>query len=159
MDEAGKINKIMEIIILVTASILTITAAVWLVNKILPRHICPICVGVSGTWILMLAGVLTGFLPLESFRLPIGVLMGGSVVGIAYQIDKLLPANRSLLWKTLFIPLGFALAQSVILGLWIWAGILLAVEVILPIFFVFWKNHRTESGKVKFLEEQMKKCC
>lgn len=149
----------MEIIILATISIWTITFIVWLVNKILPWHVCPICAGVSGTWILMLAGILSGFLPLEDFQLPIGVLMGGSVVGIAYQIDKRLPAKRSLLWKTLFIPLGFALAQSILLGLWILAGILLVVEVLLLLMFVFWKTHQTESEKVKFLEEQMKKCC
>lgn len=154
----------MEIIILTAASILAITAIIRLTNKILLRfsrrgHICSVCVGVSGTWFWMLVGVLSGFLPEKSFELPIGTLMGGSVVGIAYQIDKHLPASRSLLWKILFIPAGFALTQSVISGLWTLAGVLLFFEILLLLVFVFWKNHRQENKTVKFLEEQMKKCC
>lgn len=41
------------------------------------------------------------------------MLLGGSVAGIAYQVEQRLPLERSpLLWKILFIPAGFVAAYA-----------------------------------------------
>ena len=41
------------------------------------------------------------------------MLMGGSVVGLAFQLGEKLDHGKSLiLWKTLFIPTGFVLAYA-----------------------------------------------
>ena len=42
----------MEVIIVV-ASMLIIAAIVWLLNRILPFTLCPVCAAVSGTWLLI----------------------------------------------------------------------------------------------------------
>jgi len=58
----------MEILIFIL-SVLAITVLVWLANKILPFKICPICVGVSGTWVWILAGISSGLLNVENWRM------------------------------------------------------------------------------------------
>ena len=119
----------MEIVIAIT-SIFVITAVIWLLNKLLPYQLCPICAGVSGTWLWMLTARLLGYE--IDMRIP-AMLMGGSVVGIAYQIEKRLPINHSpLLWKTLFIPVGFVATYG-ILSAWWSVSILLATFLIVLI--------------------------
>ena len=74
-------------------SILTIALAVFGANRFLPFKICSVCAGVAGTWMWLLAGIFLGH---EIDPLIPAVLMGGSVVGIYYQIkDKLLPRLRN----------------------------------------------------------------
>ncbi len=123
------------------ASILVIAAMAWLIRRFLSFgegsafggkvNICPICAGVAGTWLWMFAGILTDQLPIASYQLPIAILMGGSVVGIAYQIEKKLPAERSpFLWKLIFIPAGFFAVYSALAIYWPLAagiGITLAI--------------------------------
>src|SRR3989338_9235117 len=112
-------------LIAITAiSILAITGFIWLLNRILSARlrsrwvfkVCSICVGVSGTWLWMLAAKLLGY---EIDLIVPAVLMGGSVVGITNQIEKRFSlatasAGTLLLWKTLFIPAGFIAAYSII---------------------------------------------
>ena len=87
--------------------------------------------------------------------------MGGSVVGIAYQVEKRLPPNRSpLLWKVLFIPAGFTAVYGLLNFWWLFFSVIAAYLLI--IVFVFWKRPpKTDaiSNDVKELEEKMKKCC
>jgi len=113
------------VIVTATISILVITTLVWFLNKVLSRKVCPICAGVAGTWIWMLIGILTNQLSVISYQLLVGILMGGSVVGIAYQLEKRLSAGSAgwrtpLLWKILFIPIGFAAVYSLLFvaGFW-----------------------------------------
>lgn len=141
------------------ASILLITLAVWLANRILPFQVCPICAGVAGTWVWMLIANLLGF----SIDLLIpAILMGGSVVGIAYQVEKLLAeGGPQLLWKSLFIPAGFFAVWS-LLSLW-WLGFwgALALSLLIAALFLLPSKKLSfkENEKVKELKEKMKDCC
>ena len=151
----------MEIIIAVI-SIFTITGAVWLLNKALPFYICPICAGVSGTWLWMLGGVLTNNLQPTTYNLVIAILMGGSVVGIAYQVEKLLPPNRSaLIWKILFIPIGFFAVDSLVSFQWITFAAAAGYLLIVTLAFLYFPKSHSENGKkaVGELEKKMKNCC
>lgn len=144
-----------------TISILAIAGVVWIANKILPLRICPICAGVSGTWLWMLAGMFSGLLPTSDFQLPTAILMGGTVVGIAYQLEKYLPQNQSpLLWKILFVPAGFAAVYAVLTQ---WQSIFLASFIfILLITFVFLYprgKSATRKKTIEELEKKMKDCC
>ena len=73
-----------------------IAGIAWFLNRILLLRfnsgrafkICPVCAGFAGTWLWMLIGMLLGLIPTSDFQLPTAFLMGGSVVGIAYQIGK-----------------------------------------------------------------------
>lgn len=142
-------------------SILGISGLVLLANRILSMRICPICAGVAGTWIWILAGMYLDALDAGNWQLVAAILMGGSVVGIAYRIEKQLPSHRSpFLWKTLFIPAGFILAYGV-LTQW-WNVALVSFVFLLLLSFVFFSplQKNKESGKtVKELKEKMKDCC
>ena|SRR3989338_3890342 len=70
------------------ASILLFTLLAFLVRKYSPVKICPICAGVSLTWIWMLLGMGYGFLPVEQYELITAILMGGSVIGITKAIQE-----------------------------------------------------------------------
>ncbi len=145
-----------------TISILAITGLLWLFNRILPFKICPICAGVSGTWLWMLAANFLGYQ--IDLAIP-AMLMGGSVVGIAYQLEKKLRASGAgwqtpLLWKTLFIPAGFIAAYGILAQQWI--AFLAALVFLLPASFLFLfsgKKPGSHKEAVKELEKKMKDCC
>ena len=69
-------------------SIFVLTLFAWLLNKVLPIKICPICAGVSLTWLWMLLGMGYGFLSVEKYQIVIAILMGGSVVGITNKLEE-----------------------------------------------------------------------
>lgn len=150
----------MELIIAIV-SILTITGLIWLANRVLPFQICPICAGVSGTWLWMYAGMIINPSLISNFQLPISILMGGTVVGIAYQIEKRLPTGRSpLLWKTLFIPVGFAAAYSLV-NFW-WMPFSAAAVVAAGLAWIFLKPNRRaakDSSIIEKLKSKLKDCC
>ena len=149
-------------IAVVTISIFAITGFIWPLNRILLFKICPICAGVSGTWLWMLAAKFLGY---EIDMLILAMLMGGSVVGIAYQIEKHLPSNHSpLLWKTLFIPFGFVAVYSVILSWWLVFIVLATILATLALIFTEQKKSdkatfAKKSSRVEELENKMKNCC
>lgn len=144
------------LIVIATTSILGIAALVQLVNRILlPRlrsgqafRICPICAGVSGTWLWILAGIYFGFLDAGSWSLVAAIAMGGSVVGIAYQLEKKLPVERSpLLWKTFFIPAGFIAAYGILAE---WRGIFFAALIFLLLLsFLFLSPRKQQESQKK----------
>ena len=95
----------MNVTLVSTMSILGIAALVWTVNRLSKTLWCPICVGVAGTWLWMIVARYAG-VSIDPTML--AILLGGSVAGTAYLLEKHLPQDRSkLLWKTLFIPIGF----------------------------------------------------
>ena len=67
-------------------SILLIVSVIWFVNKKLSIKICPICAGVSLTWLWMLLGMGYGLLSVEKYQLVTAVLIGGSVVAISNKL-------------------------------------------------------------------------
>lgn len=140
-------------------SILAITGLVWLLNRILPFKICPTCAGVSGTWLWMLAARFLGF---GIDPLVLAILMAGSVVGIAYQIEKRLTPNQStLLWKTLFITVGFVAVYTLILSWWAMSVVIVFLLVILTLKFTrrFYLQKPENKKVVEELENKMENCC
>lgn len=103
------------LITITVISILVISALVWLANKILPFAVCPVCAGTFLTWVWLVGAHFLGY----EINLTIpALLMGGTVVGIAYQLEKKF-AKPLLLWKALFIPAGFVSAYSILEQMWI----------------------------------------
>lgn len=140
------------LIVITVISILTITTLVWLVNRILPFAVCPICAGVFFTWVGLVGAHFLGY------RIDLivpALLMGGSVVGIAYQLEKKLD-KPSLLGKALFISSGFVVAYSVLEQLWtvffLAIGFLLLISITL-----LSASPRGES--TRGLEKKMEDCC
>lgn len=159
-------------ITIVLVSIFAITALVAILNRISPLRLgsqkkfelCPICAGVSVTWIWILIGLYLLILDPETWTAIVTMLMGGSVVGISYQLEKKISAERStLLFKTLFIPAGFAAVYYFVTATrpWYAAGAL-ATSLIVALSFLFPRNNerpKTENGTVGALEKEMEKCC
>lgn len=139
-------------------SILAIAALAWTAKRMLRAPVCPICMGVGGTWLWMVVARYLG-LAFDTSMLP--VLLGGSAVGVAYQLEKRLPEGRSaLLWKSLFIPFGLAAAYGVALPNWtVLATALVALLIVAGIFFAPLQEEPRDSAAVEKLQEQMKKCC
>jgi hypothetical protein len=143
-------------------SIFAITGVILLINRIMPYRICPICAGVFGTWLWILAGMYFGVLQDESWRIVAAIAMGGSVVGVAYKMEKYLSLRCSpLLWKMLFIPTGFVAVYSVLL--WWWLGFAISASLL-----AIWllscrrgsrRNAVQDSAQIEMLKKKMKNCC
>lgn len=142
-------------------SILAIAGAVWMIGRVSSVKICPVCAGVSGTWIWMLVVMSAGLFPTSDFRLLTSILMGGSVVGVAYQLEKSVRGDMPiLLWKILFIPAGFVGVYGFITGdfkLFLFAAVFLVLLFV--IFIKSFARHAKGNQTVEELKDKMSKCC
>ena len=134
--------------------------------------ICPICLIVSATWLILSAGVAWGYLVIGTYLIPIALLMGGTIVGIAYMGEKKChwATQHELLWKTLVIAGGMPLAYVLITNL---NKFIVIVELLILIkiayfFFIKQSRHGGTSGSknlptgqagISKTEEQMEQCC
>src|SRR3989344_2880435 len=149
-DYYWSINSIYLIMLTIAiVSILVISFFAWITNQSLSFRICPICAGVSGTWIWLLASRFLGY---EIDLIILALLMGGSVVGLSSKLDK----N----WKIPFIPLGFIATYNLLLENW---TILLISLVILSLlsfaFLLLHKKSNLNKETNQELEQKMKNCC
>lgn len=156
--------------LLILILIIIITAMVWALNRALPFKICPVCAGVSGTWIIFTALVLGGIIPNSSFIIPISILMGGTVVGIAYQGEKSLPWVRHypVAWKLAVIVTGFPLVYGAVQYMsWTTFGVELVVLAGLVYLFFVKRGipgaphvpHGTDAQDVQKIEKWLEQCC
>ena len=148
----------MNVILATLFSILAISGMGWAAKKLLRIPLCPICLGVGATWLWMVIARALGH-AVDTAML--SILLGGSVAGIAYQLEKRLPPGRSpLLWKTLFIPAGFAAAYSLAQLQWILFAVTGAALVLLTAFFLLPPGvSGEESETVEELKKKMQNCC
>lgn len=148
--------------IIAIISILIITFAAWFLPVAFLAE-CPLCIGVSVTWLWLLAARFLGYsvLGYAVNDMVLAMLMGGSVVGLAFKIEKsFTPEKSRLLWKILFVPMGFTAVYSVLQSQWI--GFALSVAALLAFSLVFMSKpstHHADSKTVKTLEDKMKDCC
>ena len=148
----------MNAILTTTGSILAIAAVIWAAKRLLRAPLCPICLGVGGTWLWMVVAREIGY-AVDATML--AILLGGSVAGLAYLVEKRLPQGRSaLLWKTLFIPPGFVAAYALVAPHWVLLGAVSVALVLLTAFFLVAPSaSRDESGNVEELTRKMRDCC
>lgn len=78
------------------------------------KKICPICVLVGGTWIVLLALRFQGYNVSESF---VAMLMGGSTVGISYVLANKINGSTTV-WKLISVPIGFAAMYALLNFSW-----------------------------------------
>lgn len=112
---------------------------------------------VSASWMGLLVARSLGY-PVETSL--IAMLMGGSVVGIAYTLGKRLTEGMNKAWKLTAIPLGFLLVYAGLSGWWLVAGIA-AVAAAGAVAYFFRVARRALAGAAQGaeLEEKMKDCC
>ena len=92
------------------------------------KKMCPICVLVSGTWIVLLALRFADYDISESFT---ALLMGGSVVGFSYTLAKRAQTGQVMFWKLLAIPIGFAAAWALLHFAWVFFALAALAYVLL----------------------------
>ncbi|OGG71248.1 hypothetical protein A3F27_00075 [Candidatus Kaiserbacteria bacterium RIFCSPHIGHO2_12_FULL_53_13] len=147
------------LITITVISVLIVSGAAWLASRILPFKVCPICAGVFLTWTGLVAAHLLGY----QINLVVpALLMGGSVVGIAYQLEKKFrgSAGTLLLWKTFFIPAGFAAAYSLLAQLW--TALILTTFFLFLITLLFLSSGGRPGAReetVGNIEKNMEDCC
>lgn len=117
-------------------------------------RICPICVTVSGVWLILTALVLAGYLRSETFLPLIALLMGGTVVGVAYQFESQRP---------LIIAAGMLLAFLAVRSL-SFETLLLEFAVLAALAYFLFRKRGAADGAEKSetresLEEKLKQCC
>lgn len=127
-------------------------------------NICPICVVVSSLWLGLSAGMAWGYLAPVTYLIPVALLMGGTVVGIAYLGEKRCRwADRHpLLWKSLIIAGGMPVAYLLVMNL---SKFMVVVEllILLNIAYFFFikrpKGAQTTSAAGRQIEKEMERCC
>lgn len=139
-------------------SMLVLGLLAWLAGKVSRLPVCPVCVGVAGTWLWMVAARLAGYAVDTTL---LGILMGASVVGFAQAIETRLPPGRSpLVWKALALPVGIVGAAGLAGEHWSLAGAAGVALALLAALFLRKQNAGTAgSATVAELEARMKKCC
>ena len=129
----------------------------------MPSKICPICAAVSGAWLLLTALVLSGRLDAEIFLPVIALLMGGAVVGIAYQGEKsfIFARTHPMLWKSIFIGLGMLMAFLALRNLSFPVFILeiIFMAALGYLFFIGPTNKNIADKRTSELEKKLKDCC
>ena len=155
------------VIFISTILFIAITVIIWLLNKVLPFEVCPICAGISGSWLLLSAGIVFGLLEAGSWQLAVALAMGGSVVGIAYKSEHIFSWGREnpLLWKLIVIGTGTPLAYLTVsfLSFRVFIAEVIFLSVLTYIFFVRKQEHKltivASNNKIKELEDKLKNCC
>lgn len=143
-------------ITIATVSIIAIAGFVWFANRVLPFTVCPICAGVFLTWVWLVGAHIAGYQ--INLAVP-ALLMGGTVVGVAYQLEKRfrnISAGRLLLWKILFIPSGFIAAYGILEQA---ATMFLIAAAFLLLASLLLSDNANKRGEAAGLEKKMEDCC
>jgi len=114
--------------------------------------ICWICVTVSGVWFVMSVLAAWQIVPLATLELPIALLMGGSVVGIALK-------RPSLRWKIVVVVIGMPVAFFLLTNLSKTVVIIELIALLILGYVLFSNKEKDSSERVKNLEEKLKQCC
>ena len=138
-----------------------VTFAVWLIKKKLKFEVCPICAGVTLTWFWMLVGMFFGKLLVVDYQLPATLLMGGTVVGLMSKLEQFVKLKFVLIWKTIFVVLGFVAAYNLIFTNWVIFAVSVALVVVTTFVFKIrlTLEENQKSKQTRKLEEEMEKCC
>lgn len=113
--------------------------------------ICPICTLTAGTWITLLIYRELGH---AVDPVILAILMGGSVVGIAYTL------NRSSAWfKLAFVPVGFVAVYAIVSQYWLMSLVATVAAAAVACAFLWRPGRMVDSAVVRQAEEQLKQCC
>jgi hypothetical protein len=145
-------------LLIAIGSVLVLTLVASLAGRTLRFALCPVCVGVAGTWLWMLVARMGGYAIDVAL---LAVLLGASVVGFAQAVEaRLAPERSALLWKTLAITTGSAAAYGLATESWILAVLSAAALALLAALFALPRRAAAgDAAVVAQLEERMKRCC
>ena len=152
-------------IIIALILVAVITAGVKSVSRFLPFSVCALCAGVSGAWVLLSLAILTGAAPADLYLPVITLLMGGTVVGIAYQAEKKFGwrGEKAFWFRFAIIFVGFYAAHIAVGGFG-WSVFTIELFVLATLAYLFFirqdgANLKSHSAKVEKLEKELENCC
>lgn len=134
------------------------------VKRMVLPSLCPICLGVSLTWLTLTALMLSGLLLTTFYLLPTAVLIGGTVVGVVYQGEKKFKAMKGFTPKLVVLLGGFILAYLFLENL-SWSTLAAATTILIPLAYLFFLRPPrigttgASSKAVEELEDKMEDCC
>jgi hypothetical protein len=148
----------MTTLIVAIASMLVLTALAWLTSKAVRAALCPVCIGVSGTWVGLLVARLAGA---AVDPVVLGILLGSTVLGLTqWQAERLPPGRGALLWKTTALAAGFGAAYGIVAERWLFASAAaLALALAAALFRTSPEVRGPASEAASRLEERLKRCC
>lgn len=134
------------------ASIIGIFIFLLFIKKWLPFTICVICLSVSGAWLVLL-----GLYYLARFNDPVilSLLMGGSVVGFYYMIEKRVSKSLTVFRLPFLLTLFFAAYSAVTLTFAVLPFLLITLTWIVLFSIYFYRNKPAVRQTVKNITE----CC
>lgn len=148
----------MTTLIVAIASMLVLTALAWLASRATRAAVCPICIGVSSTWLGLVAARFAGA---QVDPAVLGLLLGTTVLGVTqWQAQRLPPGRSALLWKAIALAAGFGAAYGVIAERWLLGAAAAAGFALAAVLLRRPPNGRQRaSDAVTRLEEGLKRCC
>ena len=88
-----------------------------------------------------------------------GMLMGGSVVGISYQLGKMVKKTEWILrWKVASMTIGFLVAHSLLMFKWFDLVIYSAIALCIG-FMAIGSRYQKDTKAIENIEKSMKSCC
>src|SRR3989344_1296003 len=151
-------------IIIALVLVAGITLGVKAANKFLPFSVCAICAGVSGAWVLLSFAILTDLAQAAVYLSVITLLMGGTVVGIAYQAEKKFgwQGEKSFWLRFAIIAVGFY-AAHVAVGSLSWPVFVFELAVLSALAYLFFVRRDASAGphspEAEKLEKELENCC
>ena len=150
--------------ILVTVTFVVVFASIFfLVKRVGLSSICPMCLGVSLTWLVLMVLMLLGYASNDYF-LPTVLLMGGTVVGVVYQGEKKFKVMRSFTPKMVVLITGFVSTYLLLTNM-NWLTLIAAALILIPLGYLFFlRSPQATAGvenpeTIRDLEDKMKECC
>lgn len=140
-------------------SIVALTSIVWLITKTTQIKICPICAGVTLTWLWLLIAAFLDKVVFADYKVTITILMGGTVVGLMSQFEKKIEIKFFLVWKTIFIIAGFIAVYSLTINLLWLSAIAVVVATIATILFKSSEMVISSVSNIEEIKGKMKSCC
>ena len=149
----------MELLITIT-SIALVTLAAWLLRTKLSLNVCPPCAGVAGTWLGLLVALKLDLVSPEGYELLIASLMGGTVVGIMYKVDRLINSGLSWWGKLLMMMVGFSIVYIVLESNYWYLILIFVVPVVTLLVKLFYPRPKLiNKKKASSLKADLSDCC
>jgi hypothetical protein len=133
---------------------------IYFIVALSPPKVCAICTAVSLTWLGLLIGYLLGW---HNEIAWVGILMGGSVVGLMYKLDNYWQKNNysgTWLLKLTIVVFGFWLVYVIIIQEWRNLAWLAPLAVIVgAVGTILLRSHATKKHVPSKLQHKLDHCC
>lgn len=154
--------------IIAIASVLAISGIAFAFQRNVPAlqprraaWFCPVCIGVSMSWLWVLISRHAGWLTDPRWVTVAAILVGGSAAGIAERLSQDLAERRRMPAKLAIIAVGFAVAYAAVRS---WTGIVIAIAVLVVVALTLARRgHHGSATATKQTTDELKRkleqCC